>query len=156
MRRTSVRTATVLAILVLVLPSYSQNKAPEPDPKPLSKAEDAPKLEKQHFYYHSWRNGEIKVCQTYSGAPSVVLCDSADDIEWRSSFINMIADNNRADITEEENYRRALAYASAHGKTFLASFSEDPWPKPQTGLKLTVWNCTKDKDVVTCELGGHT
>jgi hypothetical protein len=155
MPRVNVRTATVLAILAVVLPSFSQNKAPAPDPKPAPKAKDAPALEKQHFYFHSWGKGEFKVCQTYSGAPDVVLCDSADDVEWKNSFMNIIGDNSRAGIPEEQSYRQALAFASAHGKTFLASFSEDPWPKPQTGLKLSVWNCTKDKDVISCELGGR-
>src|ERR1700688_3685405 len=95
MPRMNLRTATVLAILALALPSYGQNKAPEPDSKSPPQAKDAPKPEKQHFYYHSWSKGEFKVCQTYSGAPNVVLCDSADDVQWKNSFINMIGDNNR-------------------------------------------------------------
>jgi hypothetical protein len=155
MPKMNVRTATVVAILALVLPSYSQNNVPAPDPKPAPQAKDASKPEKQHFYYHSWNKGEYKVCQTYSGAPGVVLCDSADDAEWSNSFMNIIAGNGRAGIPEDQSYHQALAFASSRGKTFLATFSDDPWPKPQTGLKLSVWNCTKDKDLVACELGGR-
>jgi hypothetical protein len=147
------RTAAFLAILILVLPAYSQNKATESDPKSMPTPKDAPKSEIQHFYYHSWGKGEFKVCEAYSGVPNVVVCDSDDDVEWQSSFLNLIAVNNRRGMTEEQSYRQALAFASAHGKTFLANFSEDPWPNPQTGLKLSVWNCTKDKNTITCGLG---
>jgi hypothetical protein len=157
MPKINVRTATVLSLLALVLPSYSQNKTPDPDTKSAPIAKDASKPEEQHFYFHSWGKGEFKVCGTYADVPDVVVCDSADDMEWKNSFLNMIGDNDRAGMTEEKSYHQALEYASKHGKTFPAIFSEDPWPKPQIGLKLSVWNCTKDKNnVVTCELGGRT
>jgi hypothetical protein len=156
MPRTNILTVTFLAVLTLALPTYGQNKAAESGSKSSSDAAGAPQPEKQHFYYHSWSKGEFKVCQTYSGAPNVVLCDSDDDMEWRNSFLNMIADNGRANMTEEESYRQALAFAASHGKTFLASFTEDPWPKPQTGIKATVWNCSKDKEgVIRCERAGQ-
>jgi hypothetical protein len=83
------------------------------------------------------------------------VCNSDDDIQWANSFLNMIADNQRSGKTGEQSYRQALAYASKHGKTFSATFSEDPWPMPQTGLKLSTWTCKKDK-IVACDLGGHS
>jgi hypothetical protein len=157
MQITKLKTAAILAILTLVLPAYSQNKAPEPDSKSAPPANDAPKPEIQKFYFHSWGKGEYKVCQTYSGAPNIVLCDSADDVEWKSSFMNLLGDNTREGKTEEQSYRLALTFASAHGKAFIASFSEDPWPKPQTGFKLSVWNCSKEKNnTISCDLSGRT
>jgi len=151
------RAAIFLSILNLVLPSYSQNKVPEPDSKSVPIAKDAPKPEQQHFYFHSWAKDEFKICETYSGAPGVVVCDSDDDIQWKGSFLNLIAENDREGMTEERSYQQALAFASAHGKTFIASFSDDPWPKPQTGFKLSVWNCARDKsNIVACALGGRT
>ena len=42
-------------------------------------------------------------------------------------------------------------------KHFSANFSDDPWPKPQTGFKLSVWNCTKDNNNrLRADLGGRT
>ncbi|MGD0910198.1 MAG: hypothetical protein ABSA96_21660 [Candidatus Acidiferrales bacterium] len=157
MRRTKLRMAPILAILTLVLPGYSQNKAPDADSKSTLQANAAPKPETEKFYFHSWGKGEYKVCQTYSGVPNVVLCDSDDDIDWKSSFMNLLAGNSREGKTEEQSYRLALNFASEHGKSFLTRFSEDPWPKPQTGFKLSVWNCSKDKNnTISCELGGRT
>jgi hypothetical protein len=156
MTRANRKITALLAILMLATTAFSQNKAADSGSKASSDSADATKPEKQHFYYHSWSKGEFKVCQTYSGAPNVVLCDSDDDMQWRNSFLNMIADNGRANMTEEESYRQALSFAASHGKTFLATFTEDPWPKPQTGIKATVWNCSKDKDgVVRCERAGQ-
>jgi len=156
MSRMKIMTTALLAILTFALPFYGQSKGPDSASKASSDSADVTKPEKQHFYYHSWAKNEYKVCQTYSGMPNLVLCDSDDDMEWRNSFLNMIADNGRANMTEEESYQKALAFAASHGKTFLASFTEDPWPKPQTGIKATVWNCSKDKDgVVRCERAGQ-
>jgi hypothetical protein len=136
---------------------YAQNGSSQPDSKSAPKAQSPPSQEKQHFYYHSWAKGEFKICETYSGAPSVVLCESDDDMQWKNSFMNMIGDNNRAGMVEDQSYHQALAFAAAHGKTFLATFSEDPWPQPQTGLKLSVWNCSMDKNkLIACALGGRT
>jgi hypothetical protein len=156
MPRTNILTVTFLAVLTLALATSGQNKAAESGSKSTSDSTGLLQPEKQHFYYHSWAKNEFKVCQTYSGTPNLVLCDSDDDMQWRNSFLNMIADNGRANMTEEESYRKALEFAASHGKTFLASFTEDPWPKPQTGIKATVWNCSKDKgDVVRCERAGQ-
>ena len=119
MPRTNKLTVTFLAVLTLVLPTFGQNKAAESGSKSSSEATRAPQPEKQHFYYHSWAKNEYKVCQTYSGMPNLVLCDSDDDMEWRNSFLNMIADNGRANMTEEESYQKALEFAASHGKTFL-------------------------------------
>ena len=138
--------AAVLAVLPLLPPSYGQNKAASPSQSSTSEGWDATKLEKLRFYYHKWKKNEIKVCETYSGSPGVVICDSDDDDVWNNSLMHMIGDNNRAGIPEDKSYGQALAFASAHGKTFPASFSQDPWPKPQTGIKLTVWNCNQDKE----------
>jgi hypothetical protein len=156
MPRTNMMATALLAILVFALPFHGQSKGSDSGSKTSSESTDALKPEKEHCYFHTWNKGEFKVCQTYSGAPNVVLCDSDDDMQWRNSFLNMIADNGRANMTEEESYRQALSFAASHGKTFLASFTEDPWPKPQTGIKATVWNCSKDKDgVVRCERAGQ-
>ncbi len=149
------RTTIVLAILMFVVPSYSQDKSPVAETKSPPKAKVATQPEEGHFYFHSWHNGEIKICETYSGEPNLIVCNSDDDIQWGNSFLNMIADNQRAGKTEEQSYRQALAFASKHGKMFTATFSEDPWPKPQTGLKLSTWTCKKDK-IVACDLGGHS
>jgi len=157
MRRTNVWTAAILGMLVLALPVYSRNAASDPDLEAAPQVSSAPKPETEKFYFHSWGKGEYKVCQTYSGVPNVVLCDSSDDIDWKSSFMNLLAGNNREGKTEEQSYRLALNFASAHGKAFLTSFSEDPWPKPQTGFKLSVWNCSKEKNnAITCDLSGRT
>jgi hypothetical protein len=150
----AVRMIVVLAGLMIASASFGQNKAPEPDSKSARAAKDASKSQEVRFYYHSWQKGELKVCESYSGAPSVVVCESDDDVQWRNSFVNMIADNNREGLTEEQSYRKALDFASKRGKSFLASFSDDPWPKPQTGLKLSVWSCSKDKDAISCSLAG--
>ena len=151
----NVKTTIVLAILILVVPSYSQDKTPVANPKPAPAASVATQPTDQHFYFHSWHNGEIKICETYSGVPNLIVCNSDDDIQWGNSFLNMIADNERSGKTEEQSYRQALGFASKHGKTFSATFSEDPWPMPQTGLKLSTWTCKKDK-IVACDLGGHS
>jgi hypothetical protein len=151
----NVRISIALAILMFAAPCRSQDNAPGANQKPAPAAHIATQPADQHFYYHSWHNGEIKICETYSGVPGLVVCNSDDDIEWRNSFLNMIADNQRSGKTEEQSYRQALDFASKRGKTFSATFSEDPWPKPQTGLKLSTWTCKKDK-IVTCDLGGHS
>ncbi len=156
MRRTNILTVTFLAILTLALQTFGQNKGAESGSKSPSDATGAPQPEKQHFYYHSWSKNEYKVCQTYSGMPNLVLCDSDDDMQWSNSFLNMVAQNNRADMTEEQSYRQALAFAASHGKPLPATFTDDPWPKPQTGIKATVWNCSKDKEgVIRCERAGQ-
>lgn len=156
MPRTNLLKVTFLTILTLALPTFGQNKAAESGSKSSSDTSGASQPEKQHFYYHSWSKNEYKVCQTYSGMPNLVLCDSDDDMQWSNSFLNMIAANGRANMTEEESYHQALAFAASHGKTFLATFTDDPWPKPQTGIKATVWNCSKDKEgVVRCERAGQ-
>jgi hypothetical protein len=146
MMRTNLLLAAVLLVMAVRPPSYGQNNAANANPNPPSNGWDATKLQKLRFYYHTWKKDEIKVCETYSGSPEVVVCDSDDDDVWTNSLMHMIGDNNRAGMTEENSYGRALAFASAHGKTFLASFSQDPWPKPQTGIKLTVWSCSQDKE----------
>ena len=46
----------------------------------------------QRFYFHSWGKGEFKICESYSEVPNVVVRDSADDIEWKNSILNLIAD----------------------------------------------------------------
>jgi len=157
MAKWKLESAAVLAILILALSASGRNRISGADLKPAPSGDSAIKPELIKFFFHSWRKGEYKVCQTYSGAPGVVVCDSDDDIEWKSSLMNLIAANNREGKTEEQSYREALAFASAHGKSFLSVFSEDPWPKPQTGFRLSVWNCTKDKEnTVSCGLGGRT
>jgi hypothetical protein len=138
--------AAVLTVMAVRPPSYRQNNAANTNAHTPSNGWDATKPQKLRFYYHTWKKDEIKVCETYSGSPGVVVCDSDDDTVWTNSLMHMIGDNNRAGMTEDKSYGKALAFAAAHGKTFLASFSEDPWPKPQTGIKLTVWNCNQDKD----------
>jgi hypothetical protein len=142
----SISAASVVAVLALLLPLYGQNNAASPAASPASQGWDATKLEKLRFYYHTWKKNEIKVCETYSGSPGVVVCDSDDDDVWTNSLMHMIGDNNRAGMTEDKSYGTALAFAAAHGKTFLTSSSQDPWPKPQTGITLTVWGCNQDKD----------
>lgn len=144
--KTKLISAALLVVFSLLLPLYGQNKAAGPSQSSTSESWDATKLEKLRFYYHAWKKNEIKVCETYSGSPGVIVCDSDDDAVWPSSLMNIIGDNNRAGMAEDKSYGQALAFASAHGKTFQASFSQDPWPKPQTGIKLTVWSCSQDKE----------
>jgi hypothetical protein len=158
MQKSKLTTAAILAAMAIVgveLAAGGQNKSAELSPKPAPNAIAARIQETEKFYFHSWGKDEYKVCQTYSGVPNVVLCDSADDIEWKSSFMNLLANNNREGKTEEQAYIQALNFASAHGKAFPASFSGYPWPKPQTGFKLTVWNCSKDKtNTISCDVTG--
>ena len=115
--------AVLFAIFMLASPSYSQNKASGPEAKPASKVQNAPAPEKEHFYYHSWKKNEIKACQSYSGVPNVLVCDSDDDMTWNNSFLNMISQNRRTGMTDEESYKNALAFALDHGKTYLTTFS---------------------------------
>lgn len=62
-----------------------------------------------------------------------------------------IASAGRADQNMEEYYKASLNYMLTHSKNFLISFSEEAWPKPQTGLTLTMWRCTKGT-TITCKL----
>lgn len=60
--------------------------------------------------------------------------------------------NSTASIQDE--LHAALDYISIHNKEFLVSFSEEAWPKPQSGLKVATWRCTKDR-TISCELVGR-
>jgi hypothetical protein len=57
--------------------------------------------------------------------------------------------NSTASIQDE--LHAALDYISTHNKKFIVSFSEEAWPKSQTGIKARLWSCTKDK-TITCKL----
>ena len=146
------RVAVALAILVFLPSLYGQNVDSN------QKAEQAQKFTGNFpFYYHSWDEGESKLCFTFLGtsyvgekaAPIVVECSGSDDLEWKESFLNLLASHAGTGMSKEEMYRQALAYAQIHSKTFSVSFSENPWkkPLPTSGLMMTGWNCTKDKTI---------
>src|ERR1035441_4503646 len=127
----------IVTILILTVPSHAQDKA-----SPAGKDSTVPEPKAQNVYYQSWDEGEVKSCSTYSGQPSLVECDGAK-LAWKEAFINLLGNYAAAGV--EEAHHRAFLYAIAHSKLFLISFSEEPWPKPQTGRKEAMWNCTKDK-----------
>lgn len=145
----------VLAIVMSVPPLCGQNVESN------SKASDQPQTFTGNFlfYYHSCDEGESKLCFTYLGtsyvgekaAPIVVVCNGSDDLEWKESFLNLLASHAGKGMSKEEMYRQSLTYAQVHSKTFSVSFSENPWrkPLPSSGLMMTRWNCTKDK-TITC------
>jgi hypothetical protein len=135
--------AAVFFGIALPFAVCGQNKPSAPTPNATT----------QNVYFHSWDIGEIKDCETYSGHPYLLVCDG-NDLSWKGSFLELIGDNAAAGMTKEEAYHRALVYSTAHSKKFLVSFSREPWPKPQEGIKMTMWDCTK-KNIITCKFGGR-
>jgi hypothetical protein len=145
MLTSKVKIAMVLAMFLLVAMTYGQDKASRSDRQSVV---NSTRAEKINFYYHSWDDSEIKLCETFPSKPYLTVCDDGD-LEWKASLMHMISDA-RIDhgMSEEQSYELALAFATVHSKTFLGSFSHDPWPKSQSQSKVTdrhVWSCTKEK-----------
>ena len=138
------RTLSLAAILMFALSMLAQGRASTPTPK----------AEIESVYYHgTWEQGEIKKCITYSGGPHLLACDN-DNIDWETSFYNLIASNSSSGKPDEHSYHRAFIYATEHSKKFLVQFSQDAWPKPQEGIKMASWKCSKEK-TVTCKFSGR-
>jgi hypothetical protein len=123
----------------------------KPAPKPGVPREPS----RADVYFPTWDEGEIKNCETFSGQPNLLICDTAK-LEWKDSFINLAGHNAAAGLSEEESYNATLVYARLHGKQFLVGFSEEPWPgpSPHTGIKLISWDCMKDK-TIACKFAGR-
>jgi len=138
----------LISCLLIAIPSSGQ-KATKPPASAVPAA--SPKQEVENVYSNSWDAGEIKSCSTYSGQPTLLICDQSN-ISWKDSFINMLGDN--AKFGEDEAYRRAFALAISRSKQFMVSFSEDAWPMPQSGRKLALWQCKKDSEI-SCKLSGR-
>lgn len=142
----------LLIMLIFGVTSYAQNASISPKANPVPKTETAQKPVIRSVYSLPWESGEIKSCTTYSGQPYLLECDGTK-MECEGAFINLLADNEVL-LGKEEAYQRTFSYVIAHSKQFLVSFSREPWPKPQTGHKMTSWNCTKDK-VISCSFGAR-
>jgi hypothetical protein len=110
-------------------------------------------------YSDQWDSGEVKNCFTYSGQPTLLVCDQSK-MEWKGALINMVGDNAASGMTADQAYHRAFVDAITKSKQFMVEFSDSygrdptPWPKPQTGRKMTSWDCTKDK-TISCSLGAR-
>jgi hypothetical protein len=146
------KTPIILAVLVYAVASYGQSTSSSPKPNQVPKTGTAQKPVIRSVYSLPWESGEIKSCTTYSGQPYLLECDGTK-MEWEGAFINLLADNQVL-LGKEEAYQRTFSYVIAHSKQFLVSFSREPWPKPQTGHKMTSWNCTKEK-VISCSFGAR-
>ncbi|HKM81900.1 MAG TPA: hypothetical protein VJX30_07850 [Terriglobales bacterium] len=153
MKIDKIRTVAILGILAFLLPLHGQNKAPASNPKQAPKRSAAPKPEEQNVYSRPWDDGEIKSCVTYSGQPYLLVCDGSK-LDWKDAFINLVGENAATGMNHEESYSRAFMYAMTHSKTFLVSFSQEAWPDPQTGIKMTMWDCSKEK-TITCKFGAR-
>lgn len=131
----------LLTGLLSLMSLWSQQPAQPPAPKT------------ENVYYQSWDSGEIKSCSTYSGEPFLLICDDTK-LDWNESFLNLIGKYAAAGSSEDDAYKKAFSFVSAHSKQFLVNFSEKPWPEPRTGRKLAMWDCTKDS-AITCKLTGR-
>jgi hypothetical protein len=143
--KTTVGFLRLIVLVFLAVPIHGQEKTVVPTPKP----------EKQSVYYHTWEDGEVKDCQTYSGHPHLLVCDVHDN-SWSASFTDLIIQyagmvrGKTKDARFQATVEKALAYVSTHSREFLVSFPKDAWPQSQTGIDLTLWECTKDK-AITCK-----
>jgi len=158
----SAMTRTMTLFLVLIAPWVIETIAAQ---KPAAKA-SAPskqmrrtKPESENVYSDSWDQGEIKSCVTFSGRPALLICDDSKSA-WPGSFINLLGNNIGAGKSEDQAYDRTFVEATVRSKQFLVEFLDAhgrdpaPWPEPQTGRKMTSWDCTKEK-VISCSLGAR-
>jgi hypothetical protein len=110
-----------------------------------------------YVYYHTWEQGEVKSCFTFSNHPLLLICDSSE-VEWPESFINVLGRDTPSGASEEDQYQAALSYVAARSKQFEVQFHKsdgtelDPWEKASTLRKRTLWHCTK-KEAVSCSFG---
>jgi hypothetical protein len=138
-----------LAVIAPVM-NFGASQQSTAKPTPKSKQVRRTKPDTQNVYSDSWEAGEVKSCMTFSGHVGLIVCDG-DKVAWPGSFINMLGNSVAAGISEDQVYERALSEAMVRSKRFMVQFYDlyghdpTPWPKPQTGLKKTLWDCSKDR-----------
>ena len=145
----------------------AQNSTPKASPAIKKVRRTKPEI--QNVYSDQWDSGEIKKCATYSGQPTLLVCDGTK-MEWEGSLLNLVDKDILANkstyqylpqfMVEDKSYHSAFVEALTRSKQFMVEFSDSygrdptPWPKPQTGRKMTLWDCSKDK-VISCSFGGR-
>jgi hypothetical protein len=146
--------AVIAPVVNFAVPQQSTAKS-----TPKSKQVRRTKADTQNVYSDSWEAGEVKSCMTFSGHVGVIVCDG-DKVAWPGSFVNLLGNSVSVGTSEDQAYERALSEAIVSSKRFIVEFSDSygrdptPWPKPQTGLKKTLWDCSKEK-IISCSLGAR-